>query len=61
MTYENIDEVKTRITALEGLLQALRDESSIEAKKSINDALRLLQDVYDTTHGMDKAVNQKGC
>ena len=61
MTYKDIEEIQTRITDMEGFLQAVRDESSLEAKKPINDALRLLGAVYDCTHDMDKAVTAKGC
>ena len=61
MTYKDIEEIQKGISDLEDSLKAVRDESSLEAKKPINDALRLLQAVYDCTHNMDEAVTAKGC
>ena len=61
MTYKDIENVQTKISELEDILRFVRDESSLETKKPINDALRLLSMTYDCTHDMDKAVTVKGC
>lgn len=59
MTYKKIEYIQSHITDLETILREERDNSSLETKKAINDALRLLSMVYDTTHDMDKAVTEK--
>ena len=61
MTYKEVEELQKKINEIEEFLQTVRDESSLETKKAINEALGNVQALYDTTHKMDSSIRANGC
>ena len=61
MTFNDVQELRDKITEIEEYLTAKRDESGQATQAAINNALRLLFSVYDTTHQMDSGIEKEGC
>ncbi len=61
MTFEEVNVIRKKVDELEGLLQLYRDSASLETKEPINEALKHVSKIWDTTHAMDKAIEGKGC
>ena len=61
MTFDEVQELRDKITEIEEYLTAKRDESGQATQAAINEALRILFSMHDTTHQMDSAIEKEGC